>query len=410
MPLRRLAIVATAALSLTGIGEARAAGATPVAPGTTETTVITQAVHGGGTATIDPDGTIHGQYTTGSQLGIGHFTVHSGPVDGFPSEVGYQPTDFTRSDGMVLHGVYLPEVVGCGIPSPGCDLVTFARQTSDITGGTLHLALGPGSGSSFSFIMFGSITLRERVGYAMVDASGNVSTFGGIDHLGDANPFYMSHPTAIELTPSREGYWILDDLGEVFTFGDAPYDGEPDFRVLFPGERVTSFSATPSGNGYWLFTSAGRALRFGDAKFFGDLSGTTLNGSIIGSIATPTGKGYYMVGSDGGVFAFGDAKFRGSMGGVKLNQPVLGIVPTPNNDGYWLVARDGGVFSFNAPFLGSMGAVHLNQPIATMVRYGAGYLMVASDGGVFNFSKDPFFGSLAGTPPAAPIVGAGGAG
>ena len=52
-----------------------------------------------------------------------------------------------------------------------------------------------------------------------------------------------------------------------------------------------------------------------------------------------------------------------------------------------------------------MGAAKLNKPVNGLVAFGNGYLMVASDGGVFDFSNKPFFGSLAGNPPSAPIIG-----
>ena len=52
-----------------------------------------------------------------------------------------------------------------------------------------------------------------------------------------------------------------------------------------------------------------------------------------------------------------------------------------------------------------MGGKPLNQSVNAVVAYGNGYLMVASDGGIFDFSDKPYLGSLAGTPPTAPVVG-----
>jgi ribosomal protein L24E len=92
------------------------------------------------------------------------------------------------------------------------------------------------------------------------------------------------------------------------------------------------------------------------------------------------------------------------MSGTKLNGPVLGSVATPTGKGYYMVASDGGIFAFDAPFRGSMGATKLNKPVVGMVRYGDGYLMVGADGGIFNFSSLPFSGSLGDKPPASPVV------
>ena len=51
-----------------------------------------------------------------------------------------------------------------------------------------------------------------------------------------------------------------------------------------------------------------------------------------------------------------------------------------------------------------MGGTPLNKSVNGLVAYGNGYLMVASDGGSFDFSNKAFLGSLANTPPTAPIV------
>jgi alpha-tubulin suppressor-like RCC1 family protein len=236
-------------------------------------------------------------------------------------------------------------------------------------------------------------------GYWMAGADGRVYGFGS------ARAFGVSPGTAVAIAgrTNGSGYWTVDAFGDVSHFGATQTYGPA--PALFPGELVSTISGTPAGNGYWLFTNRGRAFAYGKAGFYGDMSGVALNGPIVASVATPTGHGYFMVGSDGGVFSFGDAHFHGSTGGMHLNRPIVGIAPTPNNQGYWLVASDGGVFAFAAPFRGSMGGTQLNQPVNGLVAYGNGYLMVAGDGGTFDFSNKAFLGSLAGTPPSAPIVG-----
>ncbi len=269
-----------------------------------------------------------------------------------------------------------------------------------------------GTVASVDLLMRGTLTIRRRLGYAMVDSNGTTYAFGGIDHLGDAR---TTNAVDIERTPSGQGYWVVNNAGQVYAFGDAPYLGGADWDRFLSGQRVTSMSATPTGKGYWLFTADGRALRFGDAQLFGDLSLTPLNGRIVASVATPTGRGYYMVGSDGGVFAFGDTRFHGSTGNLRLNQPVVDLVPTADNRGYWLVAADGGVFSFHAPFEGSLPSLGYApsqsvvsaafQP-AHLAPQGNAYLMVTTNGGVFNFDEGLFFGSKGGTHLTAPIVNA----
>ena len=219
------------------------------------------------------------------------------------------------------------------------------------------------------------------------------------------------HPTgqptamaAMRAANGCPGYWIVNAGGNVYTFGNAPYLGGINGSVPSP---VIDVIATPDGKGYWLITANGTVRAFGDAGSFGDMSGHQLNGQIISMATTPDGGGYWLVGSDGGIFSFGDAQFYGSTGAMRLNRPVVGVASTPDGKGYWLVASDGGIFSFgDAPFLGSMGATPLNKPVVGMTAdpAGRGYRMVAADGGIFSFGA-PFYGSLGANPPSTPIIG-----
>ena len=242
---------------------------------------------------------------------------------------------------------------------------------------------------------------QPRSGYWMADQVGNVYAFGDSRHLGGLNGT-RNDVVDIEPTPDGNGYWLLTARGEVFAYGTARHLGQP--GALPAGETATSMSAHPGGAGYWVFTTKGRAMPFGGAPFHGHMLGVALNGPVLDSVATPDGGGYYMVASDGGIFAFGNARFRGSMGGHRLNAPVQSLVPDGDNDGYWLVASDGGVFAFSSAFRGSMGSSRLNRPVTGMVRFGDGYLMVGEDGGIFNFSSKPFHGSLGSSPPPTPVV------
>ena len=236
-------------------------------------------------------------------------------------------------------------------------------------------------------------------GYWMLTQTGSVYGFGSANDITLPAGTY----TDIEPTPTGNGYWALQEGGGLVFKGDATTQGISSIGV-HPGERAVSLSSTPTGKGLWIFTDRGRVIPQGDAQFFGDMSGTPLNGAVLGSVATPTGLGYWMVGSDGGVFSFGDAKFSGSTGNMKLNQPVMALAADPDGSGYWLVASDGGIFAFDAAFHGSMGATPLNKPISGMVPGKGGYMMVAQDGGIFSFGNVAFHGSLGAAPPASAVV------
>lgn len=85
--------------------------------------------------------------------------------------------------------------------------------------------------------------------------------------------------------PSAQGYWWVNDKGEVFGYGAAEYHGGAgawmkDGKVVAQGTpgaaRIvmnglcTGLASTPSGNGYWLSTQAGSTYTFGDAEYLGD--------------------------------------------------------------------------------------------------------------------------------------------
>ena len=235
----------------------------------------------------------------------------------------------------------------------------------------------------------------------------------------------VSHPIAAV----SKGYWVEGMNGAVYALKGAPYDGSAVGRIH--GTAV-AMAATHSGAGYYLLDNSGGIFPFGDARSFGSMNGTRLERAIIavaadavrarllaarvgwrrvqlrrtrasygsmGAIrlnkpvisiaATRTGHGYWLLASDGGVFSFGDAWFHGSTGNIHLNSPVLSMATAPTGAGYWLVAGDGGIFSFGVPFYGSVPGMGLCAA-ATGVQIrptltGKGYFVLALDGRVFAF-------------------------
>jgi hypothetical protein len=386
---------------------------------------------GGTTTSTDIGGLTNGvSYTftvkATNLVGTGPASAPSAPV--VPKAVPGAPTGVVAvpDDGSAIVSWNAPADAG-GSPITGY-VVTWAvngvnqssstvmstatsRTITGLTNGTAYtfkvagintVGTGLASAPSAPVTPHGAVVAASvRVGYRMLGADGVVYAFGDAQDYGE--PGAGSTAVDIESNPAGDGYWVLNQAGQVFAYR-VPHFGNVDLTKLRAGENVTSLSATPSADGYWIFTSAGRVFTFGNAKAYGDLLNVKLNGPVLDSIATPSGQGYYMVASDGGVFTFGDAKFLGSMGAQRLNAPVQSLVPDPDGTGYWLVASDGGIFAFQAAFRGSMGAVRLNRPVTGMVAYGNGYLMVGEDGGIFSFSDLAFKGSLGSNPPARPIV------
>jgi hypothetical protein len=208
----------------------------------------------------------------------------------------------------------------------------------------------------------------------------------------------------------NEGYWVLGENGQVYSFGDAfPSQSGPGSLKT----QGVGIAASSDGKGYWTTDNLGDVSAIGDATrlLFPDPP-FNLKAPIVGITGDPVGDGYWLVASDGGIFTYANdnqgAQFYGSTGALHLNKPIVGMLATADGRGYWLVASDGGVFSFgDARFYGSTGAIHLNKPIVGMTRTadGGGYWLVASDGGVFSFGDAAFEGSTGSLKLASPIVG-----
>ncbi|HLH27745.1 MAG TPA: hypothetical protein VKW77_02450, partial [Acidimicrobiales bacterium] len=115
---------------------------------------------------------------------------------------------------------------------------------------------------------------------------------------------------AVAATPGPggcAGYWMVDAAGEVRSFGGAPVLGSLPVR---PSAPIRSVVSTPDGGGYWLLGADGGVFAFGDAGFFGSTGALRLNAPVVGMAATSDGRGYWLVAADGGVFSFGDALRR----------------------------------------------------------------------------------------------------
>ncbi len=208
--------------------------------------------------------------------------------------------------------------------------------------------------------------------------------------------------------------WVLDSTCTTVVQVDdntanhyAPCQDGPTTNPAATVQAVVGMAATPDGKGYWLVDNLGGVYAYGDAPFHGSLYGTKLAQPIVGVAATATGNGYWLVAADGGIFAFGDAGFDGSAGSIALSKPIVGMAADSQTGGYRMVASDGGVFDYSAPFYGSTGGIPLTRPVVGMAPTpdNHGYWLVASDGGVFAFGDAAFHGSLGGQTAGQPIVG-----
>jgi uncharacterized protein YkwD len=86
----------------------------------------------------------------------------------------------------------------------------------------------------------------------------------------------------------------------------------------------------------------------------------------------------------------------------------VGMAATADANGYWVARADGTVTTHgDAVNYGSMAGTPLAAPITRIVATpdGRGYWLVAADGGIFSFGDATFCGSMGGRPLNAPVVG-----
>jgi hypothetical protein len=226
-------------------------------------------------------------------------------------------------------------------------------------------------------------------GYWVSGVDGAVYALRGAPFKGNAAGRAHGATVAIAATHTGSGYYLLDAGGNVFTFGDAQSFGSMAGHHL--NAPIIALAPTPSGRGYWLLGRDGGVFGFGDAGFYGSTGSMKLNAPIISMAATATGHGYWLLASDGGVFSYGDARFHGSTGNLKLAAPIISMAAAASGRGYWLIARDGGIFSFGVPFYGSVPGIGLCRAasaVGVQIRptlTGKGYFVLAADGRIFSF-------------------------
>jgi len=187
-----------------------------------------------------------------------------------------------------------------------------------------------------------------------------VAADGTIVSIGDAPTMaFGARPaggvTGASVTPDETGIVATTGTGDVLTAGTARTYG--DLASEHIGGPIVDVEPTRDGKGYWLVENDGTVFAFGDAHSYGSLRGTAglrPVGAIVGMAATPDGRGYWEVSGDGSIFAFGGAEFLGTGHWVTPPYPysVLRAVPGPAVDvvaapgtkqGYWVVGDTGRV-------------------------------------------------------------------
>ncbi len=127
------------------------------------------------------------------------------------------------------------------------------------------------------------------------------------------------------------------------------------------------------------------------------------HGVYLPTFGVSSSTGYRLVAADGGVFDFGASNYLGT---GTSGTVAAGV--NSDGSGYWTVTGNGIVTALGtAKYFGDLAYTNLAKPIVGMAITpdDGGYWLVASDGGIFTFGDAGFFGSTGNIILNKPIVG-----
>ncbi len=234
-----------------------------------------------------------------------------------------------------------------------------------------------------------------------------------------------------------EGYWMVDQGGGVYLFGDAkPYYAGSCFSLpgcgVTPNKPIVGSYLTPDSAGYYMVGGDGGIYGFGDARdepaggsgtCYSVVCITSLSDAVSMAVINDSGSwGYAIATADGRMYNFGSSVVFNEAGNTGSpcytpiscglmtgGQTIVGILTTPDNGGYYFVTNEGAIFNFGdaAQYeengtqacynLPSCGYSTITNIIGmSLTPDGRGYWIYGSDGGVYDFGDAGYYGSLGG--------------
>ncbi len=169
------------------------------------------------------------------------------------------------------------DIVDATIVDDAVVLFTSSGKVLNKEGKIISSLCDPSSQSTFIACSLGS---KGTDIYALdtqgaVHCTSNAQHYGDIVTLGESNV----QVRGMACSPWGSGYWVVDDIGGVFCFGDVDYFGS----VPGDGRRCDAKKIIPSptGRGYWIMDSRGMVLPFGDAAYCGHPEPKDVSGEIV---------------------------------------------------------------------------------------------------------------------------------
>lgn len=200
-------------------------------------------------------------------------------------------------------------------------------------------------------------------GYWTLEENGRIHAYGAAQSfhspLGDSATAYTDF---VDMAPTYtgNGYLLLRRNGELIPYGDAFNSIGSQTIVIVPSPHSATMGVAyhPSSYGAWVVNQLGQVYTYGTAQYYGgvdDVQRPSI-GTAVHIESTATGNGYWILWATGQVFAFGDAQHHGQpqfvQGGFELVW--WQIVRSRATGGYWTMRGDGTVGAYNATFYGGL--------------------------------------------------------
>ena len=274
------------------------------------------------------------------------------------------------------------------------DLLSLKYEDLMMGGGHIILRLEKSFPNESVAVALGATPTGQ--GYWIIDDGGVIYDFGDAYASGSGTP--GAKAVDIGVTSSGKGYWLLDEKGQIYAYGDA----NPNYGCGTGGVKAVGIGIAANGGGYWLLNENGQVYAYGAAD--PNLGGGTGGVKAVDIGVTPDGGGYWLLNENGQVYAYGDAdpNLGGGTGGVKA----VGIGVTPSGLGYWLLNENGQIYAYGdalPDFGGGTGGVKAVD-ITVMPLY-QGYWLLNENGQVYAYGDAYWHGNTTNEDYSQGIIG-----
>lgn len=200
--------------------------------------------------------------------------------------------------------------------------------------------------------------------------------YGRVSYGYTKSYFLSGKGTAIESHPKKKGFWVVDECGQVFNYGEAKHFGQLNNRSYNGGadnsftlrlfDYAVDITATDTGEGYWILFNSGLIAAFGDAVAKGPINLGDLNKEYEDDIIMQGSRPFGAPPGSVSLFTWDDLADPSTQGYGVLSQAnqfsvdyysklFYSMARDQDGRGYWVLRADGEVYFHEATDWGNPG-------------------------------------------------------